>query len=131
MSFKNVSILTAIVTLSLFMVLLWFPGVILYLFNLPAHESAAFISRRAAILFLGIGVLSWGIRDAEPSATRQAICLGLLVMMLGMATLGIVEFLRGAAGLGIVLAIVVELFLGIAYFKIWRAERGAFSLAKN
>lgn len=48
--------------------------------------------------------------------------------MAGFAALGLFELLRGFAGPGILLPMLVELFLATAYFAIW--SRGKRSAAK-
>ena len=119
-NYSQLTRLTAVITFILFLILLLAPEVIFILFQIPSHESAGFISRRAAMLFLGIATFSWVARNAAPSETRQALCLGLSLSMLSLAALGIAEFVRGFAGLGIFLAILTETFLGMAYFTIWK-----------
>ena len=81
------------------------------LFGIDEHSSALFIGRRAAMLFLGLAVLTWFIRNAGYSESRQAVCLCLAVSMLGLAILGIFEYLRGFASIGISLAVVTEAIL--------------------
>jgi len=54
--FKKLSTITAFITFVLFLVLLLLPEIIFILFQIPENSSAFFISRRAAMLFLGIAV---------------------------------------------------------------------------
>ncbi len=117
--FKVVSIITAVIALALCLVLILFPEVIFMLFNIDENSSAFFIGRRAAMLFLGISVFTWVGRNASHSESRQAICLGLTISMLALALLGITEYLRGFAGIGILLAVITEGILALLYFKIW------------
>jgi len=121
--FKILSIVTALIAFTLFVNLLFYPKLIFSLFEIPENESAFFISRRAAMLFLGVGVLSWLIRNVIHSVARQAVCAGLTVMMFGLALLGSIEYFRGYVGLGIGLAVLTELLLGLAYFKVWFMHR--------
>ena len=117
--FKPLSIFTAILSLILFLSLLFLPKPIFFIFQIPEFDSAFFIARRAAMLFLGIAVICWLGRDALHSPSRQSVCRGLAVAMLGLACLGIFEYLRGFAGLGIGLAVITEAIIGAAYLKIW------------
>jgi len=71
------------------------------------------------MLFLGIATFSWLGRNAIHSESRQAVCAGLSISMFALAMLGIMEFTRGFAGIGIFAAIITEVILGIAYFRIW------------
>ena len=121
--FKPLSIFTAILSLILFFSLLFLPEPIFFIFHIPEADSAFFIARRAAMLFLGISVLCWLGRGAANSPSRQSVCMGLAVAMLGLACLGVFEYLRGFAGLGIGLAVITEVIIGAAYLKIWFENR--------
>lgn len=93
----------------LFVFLLLAPGVIFWLFGVPQSETADLIARRAAMLFLGLAVISWSARNAPPSGFRRGFSLGIVVSMLGLAGVGSYEFLRGFADWPILLAVVVEI----------------------
>lgn len=123
--FKRISSFTAVLAFALFALLLIAPEFIFLLFGISGSESASFISRRAAMLFLGISVLTWFGRDAGHSDLRQAVCIGLAGSMCGLAVLGSAEFARGYAGAGIWPAIITEMALGVAYAKIWFEHRNA------
>ncbi|GHF95222.1 hypothetical protein [Thalassotalea marina] len=117
--FKHLSVLTSAIAALLAILLLFLPEVVFWLFAIVEHDSATFIGRRAAMLFLGIAFICWLARNAKHSQARQAICLGLAVSMLSLATLGLYELIRGAAGLGIILAITTEVVLALWYVQIW------------
>lgn len=124
-NFKLLNTATALIALILCSVLILVPEVLFMLFGIDEHSSAFFIGRRAAMLFLGLAVLTWCIRKAEFSESRQAVCLSLSVSMLGLAILGTVEYLRGFAGIGIALAIITEAVLAALYFKVWLSGKNA------
>ncbi|ESP92547.1 MULTISPECIES: hypothetical protein [Pseudoalteromonas] len=119
MQFKTLSVVTATIAGFLFVALLLFPEFMYSLFQIPQTESASFMARRAAILFLTLGILSWLMRNAEHSESRQMVCLSFIIMMFGLAILGTFEYVREYAGVGIGLAIVTELALGFAYLKVY------------
>lgn len=121
--FRTLNKITSGISTALFLFLLIFPEPIFYLFNVAGNDSAYFISRRAAMLFLGFGAISWLSRNAPPSVARQAISLGIALSMSGLAILGIFEFLRGYAGGGIFLAVSAELFLAVSYFSICLSDK--------
>jgi hypothetical protein len=123
--FSKLSAITAFIAITLFLLLLFAPEVIFTLFQVQSNESAFFISRRAAMLFLGIATISWFGRNAMHSESRQAICIGLSISMLALAVLGVFEFARNFVGMGIFLAVVTELALGVAYFQIWNSNKYA------
>ena len=124
--FKMVSVMTAVIALSLCLVFLLAPEVIFMLFSIDETSSAFFIGRRAAMLFLGISVITWVGRNAAHSESRQAVCLGLAISMLSLALLGAIECLREFAGLGIALAVITEAILALLYFKIWLSCKNAY-----
>lgn len=124
-AYRVVSIFTAFLALALCLLLLLAPEVIFVLFDIQGHYSGSFLGRRTAMLFLGISILTWASRNASHSVSRQAICLGLAVAMMMLALLGLVEFFRGYAGIGISLAILTELVLSIVYFRIWFSHKNA------
>ena len=80
------------------------------------------MARRAAMLFLGVAVVTFLSRETPPSQLRANLCLGLAIMMAGLAAVGVFEFIRGAVGLGIWLAIVTEISFALAYFKLSKQE---------
>lgn len=118
-TFKPLSTVTASIAFCLFLSLLLIPEMIFQLFQIQEHPSAFFIGRRAAMLFLGIAIFSWVSRNAPHSDARQGMCLGLAISMLALAILGLVEYVRDFAGVGIMLAIVTEVLLAAAYFNVW------------
>ena len=75
------------------------------------------------MLFLGYAILSYLIRNAQHSDARQAVALGICVSMLSLALLGIFELFRGFTGIGILPAIITELFIAVSYFSIWFSHR--------
>ena len=121
--FRSLNKMSSGLSIALFFFLLVFPEPIFFLFSVAGDDSAYFISRRAAMLFLGFAVISWLSRNAQPSDVRQSISLGFAVTMSGFAVMGLFEFLRGFAGAGILLPFCVELFLAVSYFAIWRKDK--------
>ncbi len=122
MNFKILSYFTFGLSAVLSILLLFFPNVIFFIFGLEGNATADFISRRAAMLFLGYAVIAFFSRNSPPSDSRQAITLGIALSMLGLAILGLFEFARGFAGLGSLLPICTEFLLSLAYFSVWRQE---------
>lgn len=118
LSWKIICTAMAIMASTLFVALLVIPGQVMWLFGLDTPPEAAFIARRAAMLFLGLAVLCWLSRSAAPSHLRGALALSLSVMMAALASLGIVEVLRGVAGPGIWFANLTELAFAVAFWRL-------------
>ncbi len=112
MTFKHLSTFTSALSIVLFGVLLLAPGPLLALMGLACPPEASFLARRAAMLFLGLGVMSWLAREQPASPMRRGYRFGVAAVMLALAALGVVEFARGFAGPGIFLAILTETLLG-------------------
>lgn len=123
--YRIVSVVTTVIAFTLCVVLLFYPQAIFILFEIEGNNLESFIGRRAAMLFLGISVLTWFSRNAVHSESRQAICLGIATAMISLALLGTIEYLREYAGVGIFLAIVTEFLLALKYFKIWLRNKNA------
>lgn len=121
MTFKTLCMITAALSISLFAILLLYPPLIYSIFAIPGHESADLLARRAAMLFLGVAVLSWNSKGANAAQTQRAFALGTIVMMTGLAAVGLFELARGFAGLGILFAIVTELAIAAGFANLLRS----------
>jgi hypothetical protein len=121
--YRNLSTVTAGLSLALFACLLFVPGAIFMLFGMQGAESAEIMSRRASMLFLGLAVICWLTRNAEDSVARRAVSAGLAVAMLGLAGTGLFELGRGAVGPGVLLAVAAEVAIGSLYARVWLVSR--------
>ena len=117
--YRTLNIITAIIFITLSVIAMFFPELITMLFQIEGNESVFFIGRRASILFLGLSTLLWFQRHSTDTISIQAVCMGMTVLCGGMAMLGLIEYLRGFCGIGIMLAVGIELMLCILYFKLW------------
>ena len=120
---RAASTLAASVSFCLFVCLLLSPNLIFVLFGIERTESAEIMSRRASMLFLGFSLICWLARAAENSSARQGIAAGLAAAMLGLAGIGLFEFVRGAVGPGVWLAIAGEVTIGSMYLRVWLTYR--------
>ena len=116
--FRRFNSFTTLLTSVLFLSLLFWPASIFTLFQIEDTASAAFMSRRAAMLFLGFAVLSWFSKDINEPKTIRAVSAGIATTMLTLAILGFVEWSRGAAGPMILMAVAAETALGLSYLWI-------------
>lgn len=107
--FESAVRLPAILFGALAVTLMLVPGLIYWLFGMDGGTAANIMSRRAACLFVGLGLICW--MAATWSQMDRVISAGVAASMGALAVLGLVEYLRGAVGAGIWLAIVVELML--------------------
>jgi hypothetical protein len=76
---------------------------------------------------LGIAVLNWMSRNAEPSTTRNAVLLANIVGFGCVTLIDIGGVLTGGARPIAKLFLVIHLFLTVAFAVVWRADRKARS----
>ncbi|MBL4805743.1 MAG: hypothetical protein JKY31_00455 [Rhodobacteraceae bacterium] len=119
MTYRVVSLAASVVCLLLCLILLLLPDVIYWLFNITGAEVSDFLARRAAMLFLGFAVLCFLGRNAEDSEMRRTVSVAMAIAMAGLAATGIFEFMRGYVGIGIWLAIVVEVAFAVLFGRFW------------
>ncbi|TCK02587.1 hypothetical protein CLV83_4283 [Marinobacterium mangrovicola] len=125
MSFKTLNTITSVIAFILFVNFLIYPQFIFFIFGIDGSGSAYLIARRLSILFLGISVLTWFSRNAEHSEARQSICLSICISMFSMVCLGLFEYFRGAADIGILIAVLTEMSIGYLYLKKWNICKNA------
>jgi hypothetical protein len=114
LTFRRLAISAAVICFVLSGTWLLVPNVLLELWAVEYSYPVGLIGRRSAALFLGVGVMFYLARNEQPSQSRQALAIGLSTGCLVLAALGVFEFTTDHAGLGILLAVVVELVLAAA-----------------
>jgi hypothetical protein len=121
-SFRTLSTFTA--ALCLLLALVWglVPDRLLASWDIEYSLGIGLISRRIAVLFLALSMMFFLVRNEAPSQTRSALSYGFVMGCWGLAILGFGEWLNGHAGPGILLAVVVELALGLAFFQARRVS---------
>jgi hypothetical protein len=92
----------------------------------PTDASAALIAylRLFGSPFLGIAVLNWTARNAEPSTARNAIILGNIVGFGAIAALDVWGLFSGARQLTKVFAI-IHLLFAVAFIWVGRMSMSA------
>jgi hypothetical protein len=99
----------------------------------PADASPALIAflRIFGGPCLGIAVLNWVARDAEPSSARNAIILGNLVGFAGVAASDVAGVFSGAARPIAKLFLVIHLAMAVAFALQWRARDRVSTLSRT
>jgi hypothetical protein len=72
--------------------------------------------------FLGIAVLNWLSRNAQPSPTLNAVVLGNLVGFACVTSMDIWGVFSGGAREAAKLFLVIHLLMTVAFFMAWRAR---------
>ncbi len=128
LSFRALSGITS--SLCFLLALAWgfFPEVLLAIWSIEYSTAVGFVARRSAVLFAALGLMFFLVRNASPSVARSALSNGFIVGCFGLAVLGFGEWLNGHAGPGILLAVLVELALGLGFVQ---ARRVTVELAET
>ncbi|MBV7377989.1 hypothetical protein [Maritimibacter dapengensis] len=119
MSFRHLTLLAFLLSCALTAGMVLFPFVFFWLFGLEQDVAATVMLRRCGMLFAGIAILLWGARRAK-GATQVVFARGMVVMMGGLALLGLTEFIAGRVGPGIFVAGVVEVAFAIGFMPYIR-----------
>lgn len=122
LSFRTLALFTAFLCFSLALIWGFTPESMLSIWNVGFSDTTGLMARRGAMLFMALGVMFYLARNAPPSPARAAMSNGLMVGVFGLAVLGFGEWLNGRAGPGILLAVLVEISLGLAFFKTRRVS---------
>ncbi len=120
--FHRLTTICAVLFSTLAPVLLIAPAIIYWLFGLEAHALGDFMSKRAAMLFVGLATLCWLARNSQSAEVQRLVAAVLGLSMGGMALVGLFEFARSNAGLGIWLAILPEALIAALYARMWLAR---------
>ncbi|CAI8823155.1 hypothetical protein HNR03_005435 [Pseudomonas sp. JAI111] len=121
-SFRTLSTFTSLLCFLLALVWGFVPDVLLAIWSIEYSSATGFVARRSAVLFAALGVIFYLVRNEAPSVTRGALSTGFTVGCFGLATLGFGEWLNGHAGPAILLAVLVELALGLGFVQTRRAS---------
>lgn len=125
MSFQRMCLVVSVVFATLCLTLLFWPGLVYWLFQIEGNSLGDFLAKRAAMLFAGLTMLSFLARQSQSAEVHRLVSASIGTAMGGMALLGVSEWIWGMAGPGILLAVAVELgFAGLCY-KVLFALRGA------
>lgn len=122
LSFRTLSTFTAALCLLLSLVWGLAPQWLLSFWDIEFSFATGLVARRTAVLFAALSVIFYLVRNRPPCATRNALSLGFVVGCWGLAVLGFGEWLNGNVGPGILLAVGLELALGLGFFQTRRVS---------
>ena len=124
LSFHSLATFTAVLCLALAIAWGVRPDLLLWLWGVQYTDASGLVARRNAMLFLAIGIMFYRLHHTAPSPTRSALVSGFIVGCLGLAALGMGEWLKGHAGPGILLAVGTELVLGLGFIQARKPNVG-------
>ena len=122
LSFRTLAVFTALLCFALALVWGLRPELLLWMWNVEYSSATGLVCRRNAALFLAIGIMFYRARHAGPSDVRRAMTTGFIAGCLVLAGLGLIEWINGNAGPGILLAVATETVLGLAFIQAHRSS---------
>lgn len=124
-TYKILNIFTSVLFLYLFFVLLFDSASFFADVDIVPGEAAFFLARRTSMFMIGISILLFLSKNFQHSDTRQAIIIATAVIMLGLATMGTYELVRGNVGKAILMPIAIETIVGISYLAVYFFNRNS------
>ena len=118
MSYRRAIAINGVLFAGMFLVLCFFPKAYLAGYGIEQTDSAAFITRRASPMFLGLAYMTWAIRDMAPSAGRKVVTDGAALLLIGIAVTGLYSLSIGAVGPSILVGAGVELACAAALLSV-------------
>ncbi|MCB2110899.1 MAG: hypothetical protein H6895_04495 [Defluviimonas sp.] len=120
MTFARLASLTALLCAALCIGLLAAPDAFARLFGLEPSLTGEVMARRAGILFAPLFLILRTVRGMPDEPLRRDFARAVLLMMAGLALLGVIEWQAGRVGPGIFIAVAIEaglaaLFAGFAF----------------
>ena len=123
MSFKVMAYVTMVAGSVLGLRFIFFGASVLKPWGLEANEATVFMCRRYGALYLGLVVMFFLGRNADPSPLRSAVCLGIGGAIALLAALGLLEFSAGRVNSGILVPALVEAVLAAGFGWAWWSGR--------
>lgn len=120
MTFEFTNRIAVLIMSGLALTLLFAPGILHWLFAIDSGAAVDVMSRRAALLFAGLIVLVCMSQSTTSMEVQHLVSAVMVVVMGGLLVLGLVDWLRGAVGIGIWLALLVEGAFAVLYFRFWQ-----------
>jgi hypothetical protein len=127
LDFRSLAILSALIFFSLALTWMLAPDLLLSNWGVELSSSAELVGRRGAALYVGMGVMFFSARNAEPSPVRSALLGGAIVTCLILAILGVFELATGHAEVGILAAVFIEIALVLAFLTVRFKELAGLS----
>ena len=122
MTFRHLALLSSVLLFGLSAVWMFSPELMLTQWGVQYSDGAALVSRRAAAFYAGIALMLLLARNAEASKARFALTTGVSLTCLILATLGILEWQTGSASAQILVAVVLEAVLAVAFLLSNKAK---------
>jgi hypothetical protein len=123
MTFKIMALVTTFAGSILGLRFIFAAASLLKEWGIEATDGSLIVARRIGALYLGLALMSFLGRNADPSDLRSAVCLGLGGAIALLACLGVFEFRAGRVSAGVFRSVVVEAVLAAGFVWAWWGGR--------
>ncbi len=118
LSFYRLSVFSSILFTVLAFILMFAPVLMLSAWGVELTDSVGLVTRRIAALYAGIALMYYFARNAAHSTIRTALIVGTITACLILAILGVYEFAIGHASNGILVSVLIEVVLILAFLYV-------------
>ena len=119
MTFKIMAYVTTIAGCILGLRFIFAGASVLEQWGIEATDGSLIVSRRIGALYLGLALMFFLGRTADPSELRSAVCLGIGGAIALLACLGLFELWAGRVSSGIIVPVIVETVLAAGFAWAW------------
>lgn len=106
---------TAIATLLLGLGWLFAGPLLIKRWGLVPEPQALMVGRRLGAVYFGVSIIMWLGRNAPASELRDAVMVGALFTLMGLAVLGVHAYKTKQAGAAILISVAVEIVLSVGF----------------
>ncbi len=115
MPFRRLAEISAILCGVVCVALLAAPALFVHLIGFDTSLAGEVMARRSGVLFAPLALILWTVRALPDGELRRNFSTAVLVVMAGLAVLGLGEWLLGRVGHGIFLAVGIEAILATLF----------------
>lgn len=123
MTFRATATVTAAIALVLGLGYLFAGHLVVGRWQVEPTQGVLLMGRRMGAVYLGLAVMFFAARSAQPSPARSALSAGAAAALFLLACLGTYEFVTGHAARGILVSAGVELLLAAGFVRALLGDR--------
>ncbi|MBN8649758.1 MAG: hypothetical protein J0L55_17560 [Caulobacterales bacterium] len=128
-SYKYACKAGSITCLTLFISWMFLPNILFNIFAIEYNNYTIFLGQRIAALFFGLSIILFFLANENNARVQKILSVSFAISCLILAYSGVTGLQNGAAGIGILIAIIVELFFAFWFFySTWKIS---FSILIN
>ena len=125
-SYKYACRAGSIICLALFISWMFLPNILFNIFAIEYNNFTIFLGQRIAALFFGLFIILFFLSNENNVRVQKTLSISFAISCLILAYSGVAGLLNGAAGIGILIAIIVELFF--AFWFVYSTRKIYFSV---